>query len=305
MKRDALNHPKMLDFASRLDIQRSHAIGMLTLLFDFTSQYAPQGDIGKHRDGAIARACEWMGNADEFVTALVESGWIDKSATPGVRLRVHDWPEHCEQWVKLKLTKLKLDFLSEYSAVDSPPMQEGLAIAEPISVATAESIAEPIADGSASRDLAKPSLAKPSPGEAYPSLAKTSQAILTSGDAAIAAGASGLHSEILDEWNRLMEQSCKMTPKRLKALKLRLKDKAWAEHWRDAIAKAAASDFCHGLGDKGWIADFEWFVIRPDSVTKLVEGKYDNRRKPASSGAIAKAESTLDAGEAWLHGQRN
>ncbi len=62
MKRDALNHPKMLDLSSRLDIPRAHAIGIITLLLDFTAQYAAQGDIGKHRNGAIARACEWMAN---------------------------------------------------------------------------------------------------------------------------------------------------------------------------------------------------------------------------------------------------
>jgi len=278
MKRDALNHPKMLDLAARLDVNRAQAIGIVTLLFDFTSQYAPQGDVGKHRDGAIARACEWMGSPVEFIDALVESGWIDKSENH--RLRIHDWHEHCEQWVKLKLQKLNLDFLAEYRGQlpQGTANVRGLSIAEPIADRIAEGTAEPTAEASASRDLAYPSLAKPSPGPnlAYPSLAKPSQAEGES-IAAIAAAPAG-HQDVLDAWNLAMGQSCKMTSERSAALSQRLKDRFWSEHWREAIAKAAESSFCRGINDRGWQADFEWF-IRPESAIKLIEGKYANRSK--------------------------
>jgi len=163
MKRDALTHPKMLDLASRLNITRAQTIGILTLLFDFTATYATQGDVGKHRDGAIARACDWEGHASEFVDALCESGWLDRSEA--YRLLVHDWEDHCEQWVKLKLQKLKLTFVGGE--------KQAVAIAEPIAEPIAEATAEATAEASASRD---PNLAKPSPNLAKPIPPPPSQA---------------------------------------------------------------------------------------------------------------------------------
>jgi hypothetical protein len=163
MKRDAFNHPKTLDLASRLDITRAHAVGILTLLFDFCAMYSAQGDIGKHRNGAITRGCDWAGNPDEFIRALVDSGWLDEHPTH--RLLIHDWSEHCEQWVKLKLQKLGLTFLG----VKNPAERSAINTAEHSAVPSAINTAE----ASASRDpnLAYPSLAKPS--QAHTSQAST------------------------------------------------------------------------------------------------------------------------------------
>lgn len=119
MKREALRHPKMLDLACRLGVDRARAIGIVTLLLDFAVDAAPQGDIGKWPDGAIARACEWgtistdtSHDASAFVAALVDSGWLDRH--PDARLLIHDWPHHCERYVKSKLSSLKLDFHPGY-----------------------------------------------------------------------------------------------------------------------------------------------------------------------------------------------
>ena len=88
MKRDTLRHPKLYDLAARLDCSRAEAIGFLTLLWDMTSQVAVCGDIGKWANGAIARACEWHGDSDVFIEALIASRWLDVSAEH--RLIVHD-----------------------------------------------------------------------------------------------------------------------------------------------------------------------------------------------------------------------
>jgi hypothetical protein len=69
-----------------------------------------------------------------------------------------------------------------------------------------------------------------------------------------------------------------MTKKRTSALKLRLVNHDWVKHWESALQKCFDSDFCRGVNDRAWVADFEWF-IKPDTVTKLIEGKYDNRSK--------------------------
>lgn len=79
-------------------------------------------------------------------------------------------------------------------------------------------------------------------------------------------------------WNAMMDQKRELTPKRKAKLQSRLKNSKWREGWRAAIDKAALSDFCHGAGDRGWVASLDWFGD-PDTVTKLLEGEYDNREK--------------------------
>ena len=56
VKLDALDHPKTLDLAARLNVELPTVIGHLELLWAFTGKKASQGGIGKWPDGAIARA---------------------------------------------------------------------------------------------------------------------------------------------------------------------------------------------------------------------------------------------------------
>jgi hypothetical protein len=122
MKRETFRHPKILDLASRLGCSRPEAIGYLTLLWDFTAEYAIQGDIGKHADGAIAGACDYRGDAQTFIQSLVESRWLDLD--PDYRLLVHDWSEHCERWVKLKMEKIKKSFIESFVKRSAKPSIE-------------------------------------------------------------------------------------------------------------------------------------------------------------------------------------
>lgn len=113
MKLEALDHPKTMDLAARLEVSLPTAIGHLELLWAFTGKKAPQGNIGKWPDGAIARACYWMGRPEVFILALQDSGFID--ADDQHRFTVHDWQEHCPRWVKSKLATLKLEFAGNTS----------------------------------------------------------------------------------------------------------------------------------------------------------------------------------------------
>lgn len=116
MKLDALDHPKTLDFAARLNVSRPTAIGHLELLWAFTGKQSAQGNVGKWPDGAIARACDWMGDPKAFITALVDSGFLDRD--PSYRLTVHDWSDHAPGWVRAKLKKVGLDFISSERTSD-------------------------------------------------------------------------------------------------------------------------------------------------------------------------------------------
>src|SRR5688500_1589616 len=98
MKLGTLDHPKTYDLAARLNIGLAQTLGHLTLLWAFTSQKTPHGNIGKWPDGAIARACDWQQNPSDFINALVDAGFLERHSKH--RLIVHDWADHAERWVR-------------------------------------------------------------------------------------------------------------------------------------------------------------------------------------------------------------
>jgi hypothetical protein len=84
--------------------------------------------------------------------------------------------------------------------------------------------------------------------------------------------------EVVAAWNSTLGVSHvrDLTPKRLASLNARLANPAWSASWRDALARVDASPFCKGSGPRGWVADIDWF-LKPDTLTKILEGKYDPR----------------------------
>lgn len=122
MKLEALDHPKTLDLAARLQVELPTAIGHLELLWAFTGKKSPQGNIGKWPDGAIARACYWMGRPEVFILALHESGFIDADEVH--RLTIHDWPEHAPRWVKAKLKSMGAAFILSAVETTGPTVVE-------------------------------------------------------------------------------------------------------------------------------------------------------------------------------------
>lgn len=118
MKLDALDHPKTYDLASRLEVSRPTAIGHLELLWAFTGKLTPQGNVGKWPDGAIARSCDWMGPPEDFINALIESGFLDRDSEH--RLTVHDWSHHAQSWVRAKLKNSGLSFIETAISTKGP-----------------------------------------------------------------------------------------------------------------------------------------------------------------------------------------
>lgn len=108
MKLEALEHPKTLELAAALGIELPAAIGHLELLWAFVGQLTPDGAVGKYSDAVIADKARWRGKPQTFVQALISTGWLDANADH--RLLVHDWHDHCPNWVRAKLKKLNLTF---------------------------------------------------------------------------------------------------------------------------------------------------------------------------------------------------
>lgn len=108
MKRRTSSHPKMADLIARLGCSLPTATGTLELLWHFAADYAPRGDVGRFGDAQIARAIGYEGDPAELIAALVSSGWLDESDEH--RLVIHDWPEHADDYVHLRLARAGLTF---------------------------------------------------------------------------------------------------------------------------------------------------------------------------------------------------
>ena len=119
MKRGGPRHPKMSRLAAALHIEHYSAIGIVEALWHFTSDFAPQGDIGRFDDSDIARGVYWNGDSGALIEALVDCRFLDAVETPS-RLLVHGWGEHCDEAVRKKLVRAKLSSSCDYKRVETP-----------------------------------------------------------------------------------------------------------------------------------------------------------------------------------------
>jgi hypothetical protein len=82
------NHPKISRFAKTLKINKAQAIGHLHLLWWWTLDYSPKGDLSAFTSCEICGAAEWQGDEDGFVSALRDAGWLEKDG------KLHDWSDY-------------------------------------------------------------------------------------------------------------------------------------------------------------------------------------------------------------------
>lgn len=80
--------------------------------------------------------------------------------------------------------------------------------------------------------------------------------------------------DLFDKWNELakqigLRQAQRLTKKRKGHANARIKD-GYLERWPEIEAAIRGSDWHQGNNEKGWVADFDWF-LHPDKVWTLVE----------------------------------
>lgn len=80
---------------------------------------------------------------------------------------------------------------------------------------------------------------------------------------------------IVEAWNAVAPTRCKkLTDDRRRTLSARLRDAWWRENWRHGLARLPEARFLNGENDRGWKADFDWF-LKPNSLVRLLETRYD------------------------------
>jgi hypothetical protein len=137
MKRGTPGHPKPGDLGRVIERPLPFVLGTLELLWHWTAQYVPAGDVGRYSDAAIEEACCWDGEPGRLVEALTSVGWLD--VHPKHRLVVHDWPQHAEDAVHKVLARACKRF-----ATGVQPKLGGLSDAEKARAVAA--FALPVAD---------------------------------------------------------------------------------------------------------------------------------------------------------------
>ena len=82
---------------------------------------------------------------------------------------------------------------------------------------------------------------------------------------------------LVEAWNQIQGfvPVRDLTKGRRKAFKARCSTAGWVVNCEKALSHAASTVFCRGTNNRGWRADIDWF-LRPDSVTRILEGKYDD-----------------------------
>ena len=105
MKVGSKDHIKVKRLKRALDIPLYQALGILETLYQSAAQSADDGAIGRFSNADIALELEWEGDADDLITALVESGLLDEHKD--LRLVIHDWEDHAPNFIKDRLRKRK------------------------------------------------------------------------------------------------------------------------------------------------------------------------------------------------------
>ena len=85
---DLSEHPKVYRLAETLKVEQYAAVGLVVSLWTWALTHAPDGDLEKFPDAALARACYWKKSPSAFVQALTAAGWLDEPK------HLHDWDEY-------------------------------------------------------------------------------------------------------------------------------------------------------------------------------------------------------------------
>jgi hypothetical protein len=108
MKREAIGCSKMKRLCRYLDIPQWQAVGILESIWFVTARETPAGNIGKLSDEDIALAIDYRADETKLIEALVKSGWLDRH--PIFRLIIHDWWDHADDAVHMRMARGKRYF---------------------------------------------------------------------------------------------------------------------------------------------------------------------------------------------------
>ena len=99
-----------------------------------------------------------------------------------------------------------------------------------------------------------------------------------------------LYNSVCGSYPRLM----KISEKRKKAIRARLKTGYTLEDFQRLFEKAEASDFLKGRNKRDWTATFDWLIC-DSNMAKVLEGNYDNRKEVQQDAGAEENKSSCSA----------
>jgi hypothetical protein len=87
-------HRKTFELAALLGIDETYAAAHVIRLWSWALDNAPDGDLGRLSDRAIAFGAGWRHEVSLFVGSLVKAGWLDDDRA------IHDWAEYAGRLVE-------------------------------------------------------------------------------------------------------------------------------------------------------------------------------------------------------------
>ena len=90
---------------------------------------------------------------------------------------------------------------------------------------------------------------------------------------------------MMEWWNEITQppiSRCNGLNEKRKVSCRRVLQESDEAHIKEAFQMVNASKFCRGENDRGWKASFDW-VIQPDSILRILEGKYKDRAKAGTT----------------------
>ncbi len=160
---------KLKKMVKTLDIDESHAVGLLTCLWVRTGIDSPKGILKDWDNQDIADAAGWTNNADDFVKALKDIGWVDWDGRKKC-YRIHDWEVHqswaCHADERSELARKAVNVRWNQSDTDSNTGRNTDGNT-PLLSSPIPSVSSPSPNPSSSRSLSSPT---PSPALSSPIL---------------------------------------------------------------------------------------------------------------------------------------
>jgi len=242
LRNDLRTHPKVVTLMSRMSVTMSHTIGLLSHCWMMADEHADENGRIKGTKDVVDVLVEMPGFAD----ALESVGWLtigeDES---GPWLQFVNYKQHNGTTSKTR------------AAAQARKQQQRSRTA--VTNVTHER------DTSVTREEERRE-------ENISNTTASAVGVESDDSTRLACPVSG----IIGYWNNTTGQKNRTTPRRTKAARARWKDEHFRKHWEEAVRRVAASRFCMGQNDRNWLASIDWF-LRPDTVTRIMEGTYDDR----------------------------
>jgi len=270
------DHKKLLEAADLLDIEPPHMMGLLISLWLWAIDNAPDGNLGDISPRIIARAAQWNGDPDIFLSALKTAKWLDENEDS---LDIHDWYDYTGKLIEQRIAERERSRKRRLKSAEKPSTDQQTSGGRPQDdqQTTGGRVEKSKVDNSKEEEKKE----HIDPKESVP------------------------YEKIRELFNATCPSFAKVlgiNGKRKIAVAARWKEHPDLDFFKEYFERVEASDFLKGKNDRNWKATFDW-LMNAANMDKVREGKYGGDRGGNKHGiGVDKEHSGKDAGSFTLSG---